>query len=108
MLNFSIFYADLKIYALFIQVVTDASNDQETVCQCNHLTNFALLMAEGNGKEGALAAATSGVDKGVIALQIFSYIVVILAILCLLALAYKVRIINIICQSEQSRRFPSK
>ena len=69
----------------------DASSDVETVCQCNHLTNFALLMAEGSGAEGALAAATGGVDRGVIALQVFSYVVVILAILCLLAVAYKVR-----------------
>ena len=79
---------------LFIQVVSDASDDRETVCQCNHLTNFALLMAEGNGGEGALAAATGGVDKGVIALQIFSYVVVVLAIICLLAVAYKVILIN--------------
>ena len=70
--------------------MSDASSDVETVCQCNHLTNFALLMAEGNGAEGALAAATGGVDRGVIALQVFSYVVVILAILCLLAVAYKV------------------
>ena len=72
----------------------DASSDVETVCQCNHLTNFALLMAEGNGAEGALAAATGGVDRGVIALQVFSYVVVILAILCLLAVAYKVSFIS--------------
>ena len=71
----------------------DASSDVETVCQCNHLTNFALLMAEGNA-EGALAAATGGVDRGVIALQVFSYVVVILAILCLLAVAYKVSFIS--------------
>ena len=51
-------------------------------------------MAEGNGGEGALAAATGGVDKGVIALQIFSYVVVVLAIICLLAVAYKVILIN--------------
>ena len=51
-------------------------------------------MAEGNGDEGALAAATGGVDNGVIALQVFSYVVVILAILCLVAVAYKVIIIK--------------
>ena len=64
-------------------------------------------MAEGNGGEGALAAATGDVDKGVIALQIFSYVVVVLAILCLLAVAYKVSIISF-CQSENRQRFLSK
>ena len=61
------------------------------MCECNHLTNFALLMTEGGGDEEALAAATGGaVDRGVVALQIFSYVVVALALLCLVGVAFKV------------------
>jgi latrophilin 1 len=70
-------------------VVVDG-DENSTVCECDHLTNFALLMAERNGADG-VELESAGTDV-VFVLQIFSYIAIALALLCIVIIVYKVSV----------------
>ena len=64
------------------------SNDTLTVCECDHLTNFALLMRK--PQEFSTKAKLSPTTVKV--LEIVTYVAIVLSIVFIFIILYKVRI----------------
>ncbi len=73
-------------------------DEGSTVCECGlkrvgTAAAFALLDGGNGGLEGAGEGTTSG---ALLALQIFSYIAIVIALICIVFIIYKVRSYNFI------------
>ena len=69
------------------------TNASSTVCECDHLTNFALLMKTAAGPENGSSLLTSAKlsPTTILVLEIVTYVAVALSIVFIFIIAYKVR-----------------
>ena len=74
-----------------------SSNASTTICQCDHLTNFALLMKTNQGLENSQIGSKSAKlsPTTILVLEIVTYVAVALSIVFIFIILYKVR--KIIC-----------
>ncbi len=79
-----------------------ATNASTTVCECDHLTNFALLMkskADGSDHDSSASSITSTKlsPTTVLVLEIVTYVAVALSIIFVFIILYKVTFWSISC-----------
>lgn len=66
------------------------TNESSTKCECDHLTNFALLMKEASETEGVFVGGSESVGGTLFVLQIVAYVAIVIAFILLCFVAYKV------------------
>jgi latrophilin 1 len=71
------------------------TNSSSTTCECDHLTNFALLMRAGGPSNGAKLSPST-----ILVLEVVTYVAVALSIVFIFIILYKVRIMKkLVCNS---------
>ena len=66
------------------------SNESSTKCECDHLTNFALLMKKAIETEGVFVGGPESMGSTLFVLQIVAYVAIVIAFILLCFVAYKV------------------
>ena len=86
-------------------VTDDVTRDGVTICECDHLTNFGLLMrpvTSDRATGASLSNSGSPINKSTVrVLEIVTYVAVALSLLFIVVILYRV------CMNKGSSRYPS-